>query len=132
MTSSDVAAVLPLDYLPNYASVPISIHGSLSPRQVILMDSSMYCHTDQKLQSSRQSEGAAVTLSSCAPIGARVSRDKYIIEWRGGHIDRRELGECEDLDSVMVGQVFMANPWAFVMVDYVLYPDVSHFFNTGE
>ena len=40
MTSSAVAVVLPLDYLSNYSSVHLSVRGSLSPRQVILTDSS--------------------------------------------------------------------------------------------
>jgi len=34
---------------------------------------------------------------------------------------KRELDECSELDGVMVGRGFVANPWAFAMADQVLY-----------
>ncbi|KAL9179575.1 hypothetical protein ACHAXT_008865 [Thalassiosira profunda] len=37
---------------------------------------------------------------------------------------KRELDECGELDGVMVGRGFVANPWAFAMADEVLYPDL--------
>jgi len=39
---------------------------------------------------------------------------------------KRELDECEELDGVMVGRGFVANPWAFAMADRVLYPNACH------
>jgi len=36
---------------------------------------------------------------------------------------RRELDECRELEGVMVGRGFVANPWAFAMADAVLYSE---------
>ena len=50
VTSSAVAAILPLEYLSNYASVPISVCRLLSPRKVILTDSSTPVEASSALQ----------------------------------------------------------------------------------
>ena len=38
---------------------------------------------------------------------------------------KKELDECVEMDGVMVGRGFVANPWAFTMADEVLYTDVD-------